>query len=308
MERARKIPMKSLLHCLFPCALLIAVLWLTPQQSMAAKDPDLEAAIAAAAAQKWTVVIERTQAVLSRDPKSLDALRLLGEAQIAIADSADGVEHLKQALALKPNDVGSLVPLVDVLLAWGDTLKAEEIVAAAEAKDPKGRLWEIKACRARVLATRGQITEAVRILEEATAKNPKNALYPKLVARLYRDKNIFELAIDRYRQAIELSPTDAQLRFELAQVLLKNKQFNEAMAEFKTVRDMDPTNTEVNYQIGRLYYAASRYADALEPLQAAVQDQPEHFYSHFLLGQTYLKLGHLAEAVASLHKAHELRP
>ncbi|MFH1011138.1 MAG: tetratricopeptide repeat protein [bacterium] len=300
--------MKSSVHRLVPCTLLFAILWLAPQVSMAAKDPDMEAAFEAAAAQKWNTVIEKTQAVLSRDPKSLDALRLLGEAQIAIADSAEGVEHLKQALSLKPNDAGSLVPLVDVLLAWSDTAKADAIVAAAEAKDPKGRLWEIKACRARVLATRGQITEARLILEEATAKNPKNALYPKLVARLYRDKNIFELAIDRYRQAIELSPADAQLRFELAQVLLKNKQFNEAMAEFKTVRDMDSANTEVNYQIGRLYYAASRYADALEPLLGAVRDQPEHFYSHYLLGQTYLKLGRLSEAEASLGKAHELRP
>lgn len=301
--------MNRVLHISSGCLLIIALyLLILPPGLMAAKDPDLEAAVQASAAQKWDVVIEKAQAVLSRDPKSVEALRLLGEAQIMVADTADGVEHLKQALSLKPNDAGSLVPLVDVFLTWGDTARADEFVAAAEAKDPKGRLWEIKACRARVLAMRGQTTEAVRILEEATAKNPKNALYPKLVARLYRDKNIFELAIDRFRQAIGLSPSDAQLRFELAQVLLKNRQFNEAISEFKAVRDMDSTNLEVNYQIGRLYYAAGRYADALEPLQNAVHDQPGHFYSHHLLGQTYLKLGRLADAEASLFQAHQLRP
>ncbi len=301
--------MNRVAHISFGCWLIIApYLLILPPELTAAKDPDMEAAVQASAAQKWDIVIEKSQAVLSRDPKSIDALRLLGEAQIAVADTAEGVEHLKQALSLKPNDVGSLVPLVDVLLTWGDTAKADDFVAAAEAKDLKGRYWEIKACRARVLAMRGQTTEAIRILAEATAKNPKNALYPKLLARLYRDQNILELAIDHYRHGIELSPSDAQLRFELAQALLKNKQFNEAISEFKAVRDMDSTNLEVNYQIGRLYYAAGRYADALEPLQNAVRDQPNHFHSHFLLGQNYLKLARLAEAEASLRRAHQLRP
>jgi tetratricopeptide (TPR) repeat protein len=301
--------MKSSPHVVILCAfLLVGVTFLLPQAAVAAKDPDIEAATEAAAAQKWDLVIEKAQAALSRDPKSLDALRLLGQAQIASADTAEGVQHLERALSIKPNDTESLVPLVDVLVAQGDTAEADKVVSAAEAKDPRGRLWEIKACRARVLALQGNIPEAVRILEEATAKNPKNPLYPKLVARLYRDKGILELAIDRFRQAIGLSPSDAQLRFELAQVLLRNRQFNEAIAEFKAVRDMDSTNLEVNYQIGRLYYAAGRYNDALEPLQKAVEDRPSHFYSHYLLGQTYLKLGRLPEAEESLFRAHELAP
>jgi tetratricopeptide (TPR) repeat protein len=216
--------MNRFVHIATGCLFVLAFyLLLLPPNLMAAKDPDMEAAVQASAAQKWDIAIEKAQAVLSRDPKSVDALRLMGVAQIAVADTAEGVERLKQALSWKPNDAGSLVPLVDVLLTWGDTTTANNFVAAAEAKDTKGRSWEIKACRARVLAMQGHIPEAVRILEEATAKNPKNPLYPKLVARLYRDKNILELAIDRFRQAIGLSPSDAQLRFELAQVLLKNK-------------------------------------------------------------------------------------
>jgi tetratricopeptide (TPR) repeat protein len=289
------------------CVIALAVL-LLPRPGFAAKDPDIEAARAAADAQKWDAVIEKTQAVLSRDAKSLDALRLLGVAQIAIGDTLEGVVHLEEALSIKAHDAASLVPLVDCLLARGDVDEADRFVSAAEAKDRRGRLWEIKASRARVLATQGQSTEAIRLLAEATAKNPENSLYPKLLARLYRDQNVLVLAIDHYRHAIELAPSDAQLRFELAQVLLKNKQFDEAMAEFKTVRDADPTNIEVNYQIGKLYFAASRYVEALEPLKAAVKDRPKHFYSQYLLGQTYRNLGDLPEAEKSLCEAYELRP
>jgi len=289
------------------CVLVLAVL-LLPRAGFAAKDPDLQAAHAAAEAQKWDAVIEKARIVLGRDSKSVEARWLLGVAQIALGDTVEGVEHLKQVLSTKPTDVGSLVPVVDALLARGDVEEAEQFVAAAEAKDRRGKLWEIKASRARVLASQGHNTEAIRILAEATAKNPENPLYPKLLARVYRDQNVLVLAIDHYRHAIELAPTDAQLRFELAQVLLNNKQFDEAMAEFKTVRDADSTNIEVNYQIGKLYFAASRYVEALEPLQAAVKDRPKHFYSQYLLGQTYRNLGDLPMAERSLREAHELRP
>ena len=293
------------------CGLLIALLMLVvlvPEDALAAKDPDLEAMKKAAESQKWETVVEKAQAVLSRDEKSLDAHRLLGQALIVVGDTVEAIGHLKRALSLKVHDSGSLVPLIDVLLMRGEIDAADQYVAAAEAKDRKGRSWEIKACRARVLASQGQIPEATKILAQAAAKNPKNALYPILLARLYRDKNIYELAIDHFRHAVELAPTDAQLRFELAQTLIKNKKFDEGLAEFKKVLDADPTNIEVNYQIGRLYFAAGRHADGLTYLQGAVADRPEHFYSHYLLGQSYRNLGQLEEAEASLLIAHELRP
>ena len=293
------------------CGLLIALLLLVvlmPENALAAKNPDLEAMKKAAASQKWETVVEKAQAVLSRDGKSLVAHRLLGQALIVVGDTTEAIEHLKSALSMKPRDTGSLVPLVDVLLTRGKIDEADQYVAAAEAKDKKGRSWEIKACRARVLASQGQIPEATRILAQAAAKNPKNALYPILLARLYRDKNIYELAIDHFRHAVELAPTDAQLRFELAQTLIKNKQFDEGLGEFKKVLDADPTNIEVNYQIGRLYFAASRYADGLTYLKGAVEDRPEHFYSNYLLGQSYRNLVQLENAEASLRRAHELRP
>ncbi|MBU1707404.1 tetratricopeptide repeat protein [bacterium] len=287
---------------------LLVLLVLVPKDGFSAKDPDLEAMKKAAESQKWETVVEKAQAVLSRDEKSLEAHRLLGQALIVVGDTVEAIQHLESALSLKPHDTESLVPLVDALLARGEIGAADQYVAAAEAKDKKGRSWEIKASRARVLASQGQIPEATRMLAEAAAKNPKNALYPILLARLYRDKNIYELAIDHFRHAVELAPTDAQLRFELAQTLIKNKQFDEGLGEFKKVLDADPTNIEVNYQIGRLYFAAGRYTDALTYLQGAVKDRPEHFYSHYLLGQSYRNLIQLEEAEASLLSAHKLRP
>ncbi len=303
-----KIPFMNLPSSrLFTYSLALALLVL-PQIGVPAKDSNLEAARAAAAAQKWEVAIEKAQAVLGRNPKSVEALQILGESQIALGDTLDGMKHLRRALSIKPQDTVSLVLLVDALLYRGEVDDADRFVSAAEAEDRQGRLWEVKASRARVLAAQGQITDAIRILAEATVKNPENPLYPTLLARIYSDKKIYELAIDNYRHAITLSPEDAQLRFELAQLLLKNKQFNEAMDEFKIVRDADPTNTEVNYQIGRLYFAAGRYTEALEPLKASAQDRSDHFYSFYLLGKTYYILKLPAEALEPLQKAHHLQP
>lgn len=286
---------------------LLVLLALLPGSVTFAKDSNIEAARSAAASQKWDRAIENARMALGRDPASVEALAILGEAELALGDTAFAVTHLTRALSHEPKDPASLVLLVDVLLSRGAVDEADRFVTEAESADRGGKLWEIKACRARVRAQQGDISTAIQMLAEAAAKNPDNSLYPKMLARLYRDKNISALAVDSYRQAIALEPANAQLRFEIAQVLLKNKQYAEAMNEFKIVRDADPGNSEVNYQIGRLYFAAGRYTDALEPLQAAASDRPDHFFSHYLLGQTFRKLARLEEAEASLRTALALR-
>ncbi len=261
-----------------------------------------------ASAPEWEDVIERAEASLRRDPRSIDALRMLGEAHLALGDTLSAVQYLQRALSMQPHDAACLVMMVESLLALGKVDEADRYISAAEAKDNQGKIWEIKASRASLLAVQGRVPEALRILSEASAKNPQNPLYPKLLARLYRDRDIFELSVDYYRRAIALDEDNPLLRYELAQVLLKDKQFEEAMAEFKAVLERDPSNLEVNYQIGKLYFAAGRFDEALQPLQAATRDRPEHFLSHYLLGQTLNRLGRLQEAEASLRKSMELRP
>jgi tetratricopeptide (TPR) repeat protein len=286
-----------------PILLMFVLLILVEQGGRTHASADL-----GASATDWESVIESAQASLLRDPRSMEALRMLGEANIALGDTLQGIRHLKQALSIEPHDPPCLVMLVENLLARGEINEADKYVAAAEAKDNRGRIWEIKATRASILAVQGQLPQALRILSEAAAKNPDNSLYPKLLARLYKDRDIFELSIDYYRRAIALDMDNAALRFELAHVLLDDKQFEEAMTEFKVVRERDPSNLEVNYQIGKLYFAAGHLEDAVEPLKAAAHDRPEHFLSHYLLGQTLRRLGRLEEAEISLKRSVEIRP
>lgn len=281
---------------------------LLPGSRAAAKDSTMAAARSAAAEQQWDRAAMNARTALSRDPASVEALAILGEAELALGDTTLAITHLTRALSLEPKDPASLVLLTDVLLFRGAVDEADRFVTGAEAADRNGKLWEIKACRARVRAATGDVSTAIQMLAEAAAKNPATSLYPKLLARLYRDRTILPLAIDAYRQAIALEPGNAQLRFELAQVLLKSKQYAEAMEEFQAVRRADPDNSEVNFQVGRLYFAAGRYADALEPLQASAAERADHFYSHYLLGQTLRKLARPEEAEASLRAALALRP
>jgi tetratricopeptide (TPR) repeat protein len=254
----------------------------------AGSSPEVQKASEAAGHGDWDQVVQLlTPYVQSNQDEA--AFSLLGDAYMALGDSAAAVGDYGRALAANAKYPQAVLALSGYYLETGKLADAEKVVATAEAKDPKGKIDEIKVARGRILAKQGDMAEATKILASATQKNPKNPLYPLILARIYGDQKVWPLAADNYSKAWDLAPGDATIGFEYALVLQELKQYDDALKLFKVVQEKDPSNKTVDYLIGRLYYAGKQWAEAATQFKLSADKRPDHFLSFLLLGKSYME-------------------
>lgn len=303
----------SLNRSLFAFFVLGATLILSASAD-AARNGQLDRAREAAGHGEWEQVVELARQVVAEDARNDEAWTLLGDAELALGDTAGAVRNYETALGHNPRHPDAVLSVTFLLLDQNRMDDAERIVSEAETKDKKGKYDEIKVARGIIFARQGNMAEATKILASATAKNPDNPLYPQTLARIYDSKNVTDLAARYYADAWKLAPGNPVIAFEFGVVLQKQKKYDEALNLFKEVQAKDPGNKSVDYLIGRLYFAAGRYAEASKQFELAVEKRPDHFLSVYLLGRSYLELSKAERlnlwglAVSNLRKALDLKP
>ncbi|RPH96359.1 hypothetical protein EHM69_01455 [candidate division KSB1 bacterium] len=276
-----------MLKKLIPSLVLVFSLIGWSMTAFAAKSDALSKAKDAAAHSEWEQVLELAQQATGEEPNNEEAWALLADAQMVNGDTATAVANYEKALQIDQKLPSAVLALTSYYVKADLLTDAERVVAAAEEKDKKGKIDEIKVARGQIYAARGDMGEATKILASASAKNPKNPLYPQILARIYENKRVLDLAEKYYADAWKLAPGDPILAYEYALVLQDQKKYNDALELFKEVQEKDPKNKSVDYMIGRLYYAAHRYAEAATQFEKAVEKRPEHFLSNYLLGKSY---------------------
>jgi len=294
------------------CALVLA--WLVSVPVQAAKNEALSQAQNAAAHNDWEEAATLAQQAVELEPKNEDAWSVLAQAQMELGDTSRAIAAWENAVTNNPRHAASVLALTDFYLEQQRAADAERVVAAAEEKDKKGRIDEIKVARGMIYAHSGNMPEATKILASATAKNPKNPLYPQILAGIYAGKQVYDLAEKHYADAWALAPGNPSLAYEYGLVLQQQKKYKEALDLFKVVQEKDPNNKAVDFLVGRLYYGAGRYAEAARQLETAVEKRPDHFLSNLLLGRSYMelskreKINFYGMAAKWLSRTRELRP
>ncbi len=279
-----------------------------------AVNPPLDLARELAKDGKWEEVQSLAKEGTDLEPKNDEAWRLRGRAELFLGDTVAAIDFYERSLELNPKQPEAVVDLTTLFVAMNQLDDADRIVSAAEKRDPKGRIDEIKVSRALILGKQGKIGEATPILASATAKNPKNPLYPLMLARIYNNANVIALAKDNYAVAWSLDEGNPDIAFEYGQVLLTLKEYDEADKLFKIVQERDPDNQQVDYLRGRLRHAAKRFAEAAGEFAKAVEKTPDNFLVNYWLGRSYVDLSKAekknfyAAAVKPLRKALRLKP
>ena len=101
---------------------------------------------------------------------------------------------------------------------------------------------------------------------------------------------------------------DAQIHFDKATVLYKEKKYDASLDEFNLARKASPQNANILFWIGFLNLQMQRYPDALEPLQEAIKIKPDVPEAHLNLGNVYDGLKRYSEAAQEFQTAAKLQP
>jgi tetratricopeptide (TPR) repeat protein len=189
---------------------------------------------------------------------------------------------------------------------------------------------------------KGDLQQAVRILQKAALLKPLDYRVPLLLARVYQrtgqsDKaeeqaSISEKLRDSYhrksREILEcntalnsqplesaiqqcqklLDGTDSIKLVSLGVLLAERQLLAQAIPPLVKAARLDPENYEPQFNLGLTYFKMKNYKDARKPLELAVSLRPESYDALAILGSVLFALGEDYAALHHLRHAHQLKP
>ncbi|RJQ49158.1 MAG: hypothetical protein C4528_01260 [Gammaproteobacteria bacterium] len=144
---------------------------------------------------------------------------------------ADARQRLREALAQQPRHHQSRELLAEIYLRGGQTGEAESLLAAGAALDPGHTLFS--KLHARLLAQRGDISGALRVLERYPADAAGDPEHHALLGALYQRAGNHAQAISAYRAALRLQSNQGQWWMGLAISLEAEQNPGEALSAYR---------------------------------------------------------------------------
>lgn len=150
------------------------------------------------------------------------------------------------------------------------------------------------------------VQQAQDYAQKALALAPNDPRVRMLLGNI-RSATDLPAAEQDYREAMNRSPGDPDLVYNLALSLLKQQKHAEAAAEFRRAielsRDIGQVAVLSHAHLAQIHFAAERYAAAEDEMVRAVTLAPANGRYLYNLGVIRLKLGRNQEALESLRQA-----
>lgn len=252
-------------------------------------------------------VVEARQLV-EKDPDNVAAHRLLGriyfqtlgepESGTAPRDTlALAIQEYEHIARLAPGDTEALLDLARLYRLNNDLPKAEEALKRLLEVEPNSEV--ALSALASIYSDKGEYQKAVELLAAATAESPSSRLLTSL-AYAYEQAGNYDNAIESYRRAVQLEPSNFELRRRLAEALLEAERLEEALAEYQTLAEADPEDADVLVRVAQIYRHQKRYAEAQEWIEKARQADPDNLEIGFQQSLLYEAQGTFDEAITVL--------
>ena len=113
-------------------------------------------------------------------------------------------------------------------------------------------------------------------------------------------------AVEEWRQALALHPSDHLLQARLAESLIRARLYSEAERLLAPLVTQQPENADWQYLLGNALLQMQRDDEARHHLEAAVERAPALLPAQEALGRLYLNLDQPAKAIPHLEKALSL--
>ncbi len=248
--------------------------------------------------------IECYQKELAIQPESAEVHANLGSAYAQQQDWQQAIIYYKQALDLDPQMAGVHRNLARVFTqtnqpeaaaqSWFQALSLEPSWAQVEEHLKLGntlreqdKTEQAQACYRRVLKLQPDSLEAYQNLGELLTGQEQ---------------------IDLYRQGVKEIPDNAQLQFQLGQVLAAQSRWQGAVNTYREAIKLQSENGEWHHYLGDALVQLGKEEEAIESWQQALELNPDLGKVHLKLGNIWRKEGKVLAAANSYLRALELEP
>lgn len=134
----------------------------------------------------------------------------------------------------------------------------------------------------------GHLGEAAKELEKLLEEVPGSFEAHELLGMVYAGESQDQLANQHLHAAVELRPTSAAARTNLAANLVHLGDAEGARQQLVKAVTLDPHNYDANHNLGEIYIKLGHLADAIPFLKAAQQINPSAYDNGYDLALAYL--------------------
>ncbi|HYM32018.1 MAG TPA: tetratricopeptide repeat protein [Candidatus Cybelea sp.] len=209
---------------------------------------------------------------LQQDPRSVDALHLLGVIALDRGRIAEAVKLISRAVELNPAFAG------------------------------------LRSNLGNALRRAGRVDEAVAQYQRAVELQPRNAEFLSNLAAGLLDQERFAEAAEWCRQAIALQPGMAEAHANLGLALQGSGELSEAERSLRKAIEANPKLTFAHRGLGKLLRDSSRSSEAVACFRRVCELEPASAEAWFALASALSAAGDLAGAIAALDDAARLEP
>lgn len=219
--------------------------------------------------------------------------------------------YLQLALYLQPDHPLALLSLADLYEQVKKPQLAISIYDRVAANSPLKRNARIQ--QASNLDAVDRSEEAVRILKELVAENPKDLEAISALGNVQRGRKSFADCADSYGKAIEALPDGGRnnwVQYYFRGICFeRSKQWPKAEADLKKALELQPEQPQVLNYLGYSWVDQGvNLDDGMKMIRRAVDQRPDDGYIVDSLGWAYYRIGNYDEAVKHLERAIELKP
>ncbi|MEA2708884.1 MAG: hypothetical protein QOF78_1485 [Phycisphaerales bacterium] len=147
----------------------------------------------------------------------------------------------------------------------------------------------------------------VTLFTRALAVTDKNHIAHSALGLALGESNI-PAAIDQYKQAIEITPKDPQLYYNIGRLYLIQGNLPLAESWFQDTLAFDPKYVDALINLSKALSGMGRHAEAMTSLRQALEIDPDNAVAHYDLAVELAERGKVKEALPHFAEAIRLEP
>ena len=205
---------------------------------------------------------------------------------------------LEKAVELDPTFASAYIELADTYEQLVYTKEAkiayEKAKAFSEKASKKERLY-IEAAYANAIEKNPE--RRFRILKQIAKEYPKEKGVHASLGDYYRQKELYDKAVEEYKKALELDPNFGTAINSLALTLVELKQYEKAIELFKRYASVSPGDANPFDSMGYAYFRMGKLDDAIAKYKEALAVKPDFEFSVFSIQYVYALRQEYSEAM-----------
>jgi tetratricopeptide (TPR) repeat protein len=252
--------------------------------------------------------VKEAQDIIKRDPKNLEAHKLLGRIYLRSLGETPGgsgsdnilklaIEQYEQIVKLDPDSVDDHLLLGRLYRLNNEPAKAEAELKTAIKIDPSSE--EAVTTLAMLYTDEGDTAHALKVLSSIPDSARSAKLYSALGAA-YEQRKDYKDAVDAYHHAIILDRDNLDAIRGLAENLLNDGQLDASLEQYKVIADSNPEDAQTYVRMAEIYRREGKYDLALENLKRADTLVPDTMDVPYSMAAVYQAQGRYDDAIKLL--------